>query len=121
MKITEILILLVTAIITSVILELNIISSNLEKNINKKNLFYISHALTSSICGILLSLVLMTLNDNIIIWIIGDMIGVFLGKTSFKVVTKFILSFFKFIKETDIDSIIEESETEDNDVKNKDT
>lgn len=83
-KITEVLVLIVIAGFTSSIFELNILAKNIENKHRKNNIVYISEALTNAVCGILLSLTFMLITDNLIAWIISDIIGSFIGTSSFK-------------------------------------
>lgn len=106
LKILEVLIIIMVSSITAVILELNIIGSNLEKNIKKHNLVYISNALLASLCGFLLALSSMLVTDNIIIWIITSVLGAVLGKKTFTIAINFLLFLLKIIKDTDFSNFL---------------
>lgn len=106
LKILEVLIIIMVSSITSVILELNIIGSNLEKHIKKPNLVYISNALLASLCGFLLALSAMLVTDNIIIWIITSVLGSVLGKKTFTIAINFLLFLLKVIKDTDFSNFL---------------
>ena len=68
-------------------MELNLFVKNLEKGIKKSNLLYISHALVSTVCGVLLGLTGMLFEpDNCILWILMGSIGSFMGKNSLKLI-----------------------------------
>ena len=80
-------VLFLIACFVSLILELDLFVKNLEKGIKKSNLLYISHALVSTVCGVLLGLTGMLFEpDNYILWILMGSIGSFMGKNSLKLI-----------------------------------
>lgn len=67
-------------------MELERFGKNLEKNIKRPNVIYISHALTSTICGTLLGLAGMLFEpDMYLLWILLGSIGALLGKKSLSI------------------------------------
>lgn len=122
-KITEVLVLIVIAGFTSSIFELNILAKNIENKHRKNNIVYISEALTNAVCGILLSLTFMLITDNLIAWIISDIIGSFIGTSSFKFSSKILLSAIEFFRNVNIDDIVNDldKEKEDSSKEDKDS
>ena len=118
-RIAELIVLISVSILVAVILEINKLGMNIEKKIKKPNIVYISDALISALCGLSLSLIVMlVVKNNIIFWIIASILGTFMGKKSFKIICSIFLSFIKIFKQADIDKIINElDEVEDEDKK----
>lgn len=115
LKVTEILILILTATIVSIVIELNKLSLDLEKKRKKRkpSISYISDASINVICGITMALSLILVTENSVIWILGDIIGCFIGTKTFKIVLKIINVSVGALKNTDIENLL------DNDKKNK--
>ena len=111
LTIAKILVIITTAILVAVIIELNKLGVNLDKNISKPNILYISDALLSAVCGILLSLAAMLVTESFITWLIASIIGTFMGKQSFKIVMKIFLTTLKVFKETDFENILEDDDS----------
>ena len=84
---------------------------------------FISEALTNAVCGILLSLTFMLITDNLIAWIISDIIGSFIGTSSFKLSSKILLSAIEFFRNVNIDDIVNDldKEKEDSSKEDKDS
>ena len=82
-------------------MELELFVKNLEKGIKKTNLTYISHALVSTVCGMLLGLTGMLFEpENYILWLLMGAIGAFMGKNSIRIIIYLLnsnISIFKNI------------------------
>lgn len=97
------------------VLELNKFGKNLEKNIKKPNIVYISSALTSALCGVLTALTGILFTDKYLVWIILDILGTFMGTKSLIIVLKILSLNLNFLKSTNIlEDTIKSLEKEDN-------
>lgn len=110
LRMTEVLILILIATIVSIVIELNKLSLDLEKKRKKRkpNISYISDASINVICGISMALSLILVTDNSVIWILGDIIGCFIGTKTFKVILKIINISAGALKNTDIEDLLDE-------------
>ena len=67
----------------------------------------------------------MLITDNLIAWIISDIIGSFIGTSSFKLSSKILLSAIEFFRNVNIDDIVndldKEKEKEDSSKEDKDS
>lgn len=84
------------------VIELNKFGVNLEKEKKRPNVIYISSALISAICGVLTALTTVLFNDSIILWVIMDILGTFLGTKSLKIITKIICINLSFLKNSNV-------------------
>ena len=110
LKMAEVLILILIATIVSIIIELNKLSLDLEKKRKKRksSISYISDASINVICGISMALALILVTENSIIWILGDIIGCFIGTKTFKIILKIINISVGALKNTDIEDLLDE-------------
>lgn len=92
---------------------MNKLGINLDKGIKKPNILYISNALISATCGCLLSLAMMLVTDNLIVWIMTAMIGTFMGTKSYKFALRVLLLTLDFFKNTDFSKVIDELDGEE--------
>lgn len=84
------------------VLELNKFGTNLEKGIKRHNIIYISSALTSVLCGMLTALTGILFSKDLVVWIILDIVGTFLGTKSLVIVLKIINANLTFLKSSNI-------------------
>lgn len=113
-KISELFLLILIACFVSMVLELNKFGVNLEKGIKKPNVIYISSALTSAIFGLLATLTCILYYNNMIIWIISDIIGTFLGPKSLKIICKALRANLSLLKNSSVTVLDEAVKNLDN-------
>jgi hypothetical protein len=88
------------------VLELNKFGVDLEKETKRPNVIYISSALTSAIFGVLTALACVLISDKLLIWIIMDVVGTYLGPKSLIIILKIVCASISFLKNSNVQDVL---------------